>query len=262
MFEAVLFDLGDTLVHFETWRPARFLKAGTQPAYDRLCELGFSPPAFAVYSRAIRRSFIRSFIWSRLRRREVRLADIFHRRHLAMGLPVDREHMTDLIERCISPFRKLFEADPEAIPMLRELQQAGLKLGIVSNTMFPSYAIDDVLLHDGLLEWFPVRVYSSDVGYMKPDRRIFDIAVQRMRIQPSRTLFVGDRVSKDVRGAARVGMKTALVCRNGRSGGGRPRPDYLIRRLAELPAIALGQRVAVRQENACCPAAKAAETLG
>jgi len=244
MFDGVLFDLGDTLVHFETWRPRRFLQAGTRPAYDRLCEWGFSPPAFPRYSRAIRRSFIRSFLWSRLRRREVQLAEIFHRKHLAMGLPVDQEHMTDLIGRCISPFRELFEADPDAVPMLSDLHAAGLKLGVVSNTMFPSCAIDDVLRHDGLLEWLPERVYSSDVGYMKPHRRIFEIALERTGLRAERTLFVGDRIRKDVRGAARVGMKTALMCHKEGVPRGRPRPDYVIHRLSELPAIvARGQVV-------------------
>lgn len=238
MYEAVLFDLGDTLVHFETWRPRRFLAAGTRPAYDRLCEWGFSPPPFPVYHRAVRRSFILSFFWSRFRRREVRLADVFHRLHLGMGLPVDSEHMTDLVVRCISPFRSLFEVDSEAIPMLSRLREAGLKLGIVSNTMFPHYAIDDVLAHDGLLEWFPVRVYSSEVGYMKPHPRIFQAAIERMGLTPGRTLFVGDRMSKDIKGAARLGFKTVLMRPSGAIPRRRPRPDFMIRRLSELPHIA------------------------
>lgn len=241
MFNAVLFDIGDTLVHFSTWNPRQFLSRGVRPAHERLCEMGFTPPPLPKYTRALRSSFLRTFVWSRLTQREVCLADVFCRLHRAMGLPVDDGHMADMIGCCTRPLRELFTADPEAIPMLRNLHAAGLKIGVVSNTMFPAWAIDDVLEHDGLLSLLPVRIYSSDVRYMKPDARIFRIAIERMNLDPARTLMVGDRISKDVKGAARVGMRSALLCLSGKVTRRRPRPDYIINRLSELPEIVLRQ---------------------
>ena len=59
MIDAVLFDLGDTLLHFETDQARRFLESATRPAYDRLVELGFRPPDYKVYFRAIKSRFLR-----------------------------------------------------------------------------------------------------------------------------------------------------------------------------------------------------------
>jgi len=108
---------------------------------------------------------------------------------------------------------------------------------LVSNTLFPGFAVDDVLRHEKLLERFPVRVYSSDVGYMKPHRRIFEAALEQMCVPAEQTVFVGDRVDNDVRGAARLGMKTILMVRNGHVPRGRVRPDYIVRTLSEVPTV-------------------------
>ena len=88
-----------------------------------------------------------------------------------------------------------------------------------------------------LLERFPVRVYSSDVGYMKPHRRIFEAAIEQMGVPAEQMVFVGDRVDKDVRGAARMGMKTILMVRNGHVPRGRVRPDHIVRALSEVPTV-------------------------
>ena len=53
----------------------------------------------------------------------------------------------------------------------------------------------------------------------------------------SRTVFVGDKISKDVFGASRVGMHTVLLKPDGSAPRGRVRPDRVIRSLSELPSI-------------------------
>ena len=236
MIDAVLFDLGDTLLHFETDQARRFLESATRPAYDRLVELGFRLPDYKVYFRAIKRRFLRAYLWSRLIRREAQLVDAFHRLHHRMGIDIDDAQMTDLAMRCVPPFRRFFAVDGEARPVMAQLQAAGFKLGLVSNTLFPGFAVDDVLRHEKLLECFPVRVYSSDVGYMKPHRRIFETALDQLGVAAERTVFVGDHVDNDVRGAARLGMKTILLVRNGQTPRGRACPDHVVRTLSEVPA--------------------------
>ena len=236
MIDAVLFDLGDTLLHFETERARHFLESATRPAYDRLIELGFRPPDYRAYLRAVKRRFLRAYLWSRMIRREAQLVEAFHRLHHRMGIDLDDAQMTDLAMRCVPPLRQFFVVDGEARPVMAQLQAAGFKLGLVSNTLFPGFAVDDVLRHEKLLERFPVRVYSSDVGYMKPHRRIFEAAIEQMGVPAEQTVFVGDRVDNDVRGAARMGMKTILMARNGHTPRGRTRPDHVVRALSEVPA--------------------------
>ena len=237
--EAVLFDLGDTIVHFETSKARGFLEAGTRPAYNRLIEWGFAPPRFPAYLRSVKRRFIASIVWSRIVRREAQLFNAFAKMHSAMGMKLRDEQMDELIFLCIPTIRQFFEIDHDAVGVAQRLEAAGFKLGLVSNTLFPAAAIDDVLRAEGLLEPFPIRVYSSDVGYMKPHPRIYETALERIGVPANRTVFIGDRIDNDVRGPARVGMKTMLMIRNGHMPRGRGKPDYVIRRLTEV-AAALG----------------------
>lgn len=235
--EAVLFDVGDTLLHFETAEARRFLASAVSPAYDRLTALGLRLPAYAAYERAVIRAFRKAYVWSRIRRREVHLVSVYRRLHRRMGVHLDDGQLIDLAHRCTAPIRRFFTVDKEAKKVAGRLFSADFKLGLVSNTFFPGFAIDEVLRHEGLIDYFTVRIYSSDVGYMKPNPKIYRLASQRLSVPPQKTLFVGDRVDNDVKGPSRFGMRTAWLAHNGRSLVGRTRPDHVIARLSELPAI-------------------------
>lgn len=237
MIEAALFDLGDTLIHFETWRARKFLDAATSPAYERLCELGVNPPVFERYRKKIYWHFVRAFIWSRIIRREVRLIHTLEKAHDRMGMRLDDQHMADLVRECTPAIQPYFSTDDDAVAVIRELHESGIKLGLVSNTFFPGFAIDEVLRHEGLLDYFPVRVYSSEARYMKPHKKIFLAALDRMGVSADKTIYVGDRINKDVKGATRVGMKSILMIGQGRMPKSRVQPDFIIRKLTEIPAI-------------------------
>src|SRR5690606_7767369 len=113
-------------------------------------------------------------------------------------------------------YRPLAEAatlEPGTLTALRQLRAGGYRLGIVSNTFVPGHVLDRPLRQARVLPFFPVRVYSCDVGYRKPHPQIFDAALQRIGVAADEALFVGDLLDADVRGARRAGMQ-ALWKRN------------------------------------------------
>ncbi len=237
MIEAVLFDIGDVLMHFETSRARRFLDAAVRPVFDGLIERGHQPPPFRTYARRIRWSFVRAFIRSRIVRREVPTLDVMRRAHQRMGVSLSADVMNELAMQCMRPFERFFSTNPQAVPVVSRLRDTGFKLGIVSNTFFPAFAIDEVLEREGLLDPFPVRIYSSDVGFMKPHPGIFRAALDRLEVAPERTMHVGDLIRKDVRGASRVGIQSVLMLPKGKRPSGRPQPDYVIHQLTELLSL-------------------------
>ncbi len=237
MIETVLFDIGDTLLHSEIPKTRDILDTAARPAYDGLCEAGYDLPTYDVYLRKLRQGFRRAHLWSRISRREVRLMQVLDLSHRRMGVSIKTEHLEDTVQRCAQALHQHTVVDEHAVSIVSELGAAGLKLGLVSNTVFPGPPIDDMLESHGLLGYFAVRVYSSEARHFKPQARIFNLALRQLGATAARTLFVGDRPEKDVAGAARVGMRTALFARSNPVPSGRVRPDYLIRSLREIPII-------------------------
>jgi len=63
----------------------------------------------------------------------------------------------------------------------------------------------------GLLDYFDPIIISGDYGYRKPDRRLFQFALDGMRATAENALFVGNDIYRDIFGAREAGMKTVLV---------------------------------------------------
>jgi putative hydrolase of the HAD superfamily len=62
----------------------------------------------------------------------------------------------------------------------------------------------------GLLDYFDPIIVSGDYGYRKPDRRLFQFALDGVRVAAEHALYVGNDMHCDISGAAEVGMKTVM----------------------------------------------------
>ena len=99
--------------------------------------------------------------------------------------------------------RVISEVDPGVLKMLGEVRALGLGIGIISNAMpWEALAWNACPLRDHVDE----VVFSCEVGMMKPDRKIYDLACARMGVRPSDAYFVGDGGFDELRGAAAAGM--------------------------------------------------------
>lgn len=116
---------------------------------------------------------------------------------------------------------------PDTRDTLEELRRAGLKLGIVSNA-WPS--LERTYRALGLRDFFDAFVISSKLGCLKPDPRIYVVAVEQIGVEPESILFV-DNDAKNVQGAESLGMR-GIVLRRYRSGSS----SATVATLAELRA--------------------------
>ena len=62
----------------------------------------------------------------------------------------------------------------------------------------------------GLLDYFDPIIVSGDHGYRKPDRRLFQFALDGMRVAAENALYVGNDMHRDIFGAREVGMQTVM----------------------------------------------------
>ena len=101
-------------------------------------------------------------------------------------------------------------ADLEAAPTLQRLKSDGLKLGVISNFDHRLYRILDGL---DLTRYFDSITISSEAGYAKPRREIYDAALGRLGVTAREAMHVGDSEHLDFVPAAALGMAAVLVDR-------------------------------------------------
>jgi len=100
---------------------------------------------------------------------------------------------------------------PETKRVLRELRKRGFTLGVISNA---TELVNRVLDNLDLTKHFDFVIVSDEVGVNKPSARIFMMAAEKARTSPNRMLFIGDKLSTDVKGAVDAGMNAILVDRS------------------------------------------------
>ena len=123
-----------------------------------------------------------------------------------LGVEADVEHVLAMRrERA----RRVLVPRPDALPTLDELRRRGHLLGMISVC---TQDVPEVWDDTPLGGKFDVTVFSCDVGVSKPDRRIYEIASERLGVRPGECLFVGDGANDELPGAERAGM-TALQLR-------------------------------------------------
>ena len=112
-------------------------------------------------------------------------------------------------------------------------------LAVVSNFDYTPTAIG-ILEDAGITHLFQTIVVSDQVGWRKPRREIFEVALNAIGVRPGDALFVGDRADIDVAGAQAVGMPVAWMNpRRTPLPPGIAPPDFEIRDLTELTEILL-----------------------
>ena len=103
---------------------------------------------------------------------------------------------------------------PETQEVLAELKRRKLKLGVISNFDNRAYSVMQSLK---ILHFFDAVTLSSETGYCKPDREIFDAAVRALGIQhAAEVLLVGDSLRDDVEAAMKAGLSAVLIDRRNR----------------------------------------------
>ena len=204
MLEAVLFDWGDTLMQF-AYSP-ELVSAGHRAGLEAIGR-GDLPDVETVTARF--REEYEPLFWAPGTIEEIEYPQLVRRLLADFGVEIDDEVLGRYLEaehRAWEPARILAA---NTHPLLEALRERGLKLGLVSNAFDPGWLLHRDLEQMGLAQRLDFSVFSSEIGLRKPHQAIFEHALGALGVEPERTLFVGDRLFEDVRGAAELGMTTA-----------------------------------------------------
>jgi putative hydrolase of the HAD superfamily len=123
---------------------------------------------------------------------------------------------------------------PDAKPVLDDLSRT-CKLGLVTNG--PCDLQCEKLERGGLRGYFDAVAVSREVGILKPDPRIFAIALERLGVSAPDSAFVGDTPATDIKGAHAAGMKAIWLNRSGARLPDGIVPDATVASLSSLPGV-------------------------
>lgn len=125
---------------------------------------------------------------------------------------VDRSILLSCEEEFYRPEIESWQLYPDAVHTLRALREAGLRIGLISNTK------SDLLVHRileklDLKSFFDAVVTSAVVGVRKPRSEIFMRVLEDLRSKPAETVLVGDSLEADILGAKILGIRSVHLNR-------------------------------------------------
>ncbi|MEM7353494.1 MAG: YjjG family noncanonical pyrimidine nucleotidase [Acidobacteriota bacterium] len=223
-YQWILFDADGTLFDFESAESAALEKA------FELAGLTYESRYLELYRQ------INEQIWLELERGTIRREELkirrFQQLFAAAGLSYDPSGFSDFYLEHLARGTDLLD-DAERI--VRDLLgRVGLVLVTngLKNVQRPRIAAST------LSDCFDHIVISEEVGYAKPDPRIFDVAFEHMD-QPARdrVLIVGDSLTSDIRGGLDYGIDTCWFNPRGKPVDPETRARYEIRHLSEIESL-------------------------
>ena len=214
--KAVLFDMGSTLIEFEnlTWDELRRLS--TEKGYQFLKEKNLSVPDLEEFSRVLLAGFMEARAEIEENLKELKFEKVIFDFFKRLNLRTSDGIYGNFLEVYYRPVADQLTLIDGAEDVLKHFKEKDLKIGLVSNTIFPEKYHLRELKRFGLYPYLDAHFFSSEVGVRKPHPKIFQLALDKLEIDPSEAVFIGDRLKEDVGGAQDVGMKGILKCHEGR----------------------------------------------
>jgi putative hydrolase of the HAD superfamily len=154
--------------------------------------------------------------------------------HARFGGPVLNEAQTvEWIAHFHRELKAAWRTTAEAAEAVDGLLALGLRIGAVTNALRDEQQAKLEAL--GLADRVPILACIDDLGFGKPDPRVFRLACDRLGLSPARTAYVGDELDIDARAATAAGLLGVWLDRHG--SGERVEDVPVITDLLQLPAV-------------------------
>lgn len=224
MIKAVIFDLDNTLVDFMAMK-----RQAIDAAIDAMIDAGFDLTFDSIKEHIDR-------IYNEL---GIEYQQVFDKLLQDVLGRVDYK----ILSAGIVAYRRAREAAlkpyPHVTPTLNTLAKAGIRLAVVSDA--PAREAWLRLCFINFHHLFDTVVTFDDTKERKPSPKPFRLALERLAVEPSEALMIGDWAERDMVGARNVGMKTAFAAYGDSFGNQNVSSDYVLNDIKEVLSIVLQQ---------------------
>lgn len=208
MIKAVFFDLDDTLFN-QTHSSMEALRI-IRNTYDELQVVSLDE-LWKIHNEllnVIHKEYVLTGRMTINEARRFRFKELFNKLNIRM-IYDERIPVYDLYRDIYLQERVLVSG---AVELLNELS-CKYKLVIISNNEHQEQI--NKLSHLGIIDYFEDVITSEKAGYSKPDKRIFDFALEKLNLHNSEAVLIGDSWETDIIGALNAGIKSIWFNRHG-----------------------------------------------
>jgi putative hydrolase of the HAD superfamily len=239
-FDAILFDLGNTLIYFDgEWQEV--LSKACMEAWRSLASSGL---------RLDRDTFVQEFLGKLNEYYVEREAEFIEyttayvlRRLLAENGYTDLPDtiLLPALDKMYSVSRNHWHVEKDTHSVLNELKIRGYRLGIISNAG-DDEDVQQLVDQARIRPFFDEILSSAALGIRKPNPRIFDTMLSKLKVKPTRAAMVGDTLGADILGAQNAGLFSIFLTRRAATPANRAnldtiQPDAMIDSLSDLPDL-------------------------
>jgi putative hydrolase of the HAD superfamily len=200
---AILFDLDDTLISFEGVAEQAWEICCKKLVVSHLLEI----PASSLLKQV---NETRKWYWGDPERhRRERLDMLSARREMVktamQALNIRNISLSNELADDYSTYRKdLISVFPSTVPTLKTLRNAGVRLGLITNGTGEEQR--GKINRFGLAEYFELIFIEGEVGFGKPDIRIYEKALSTLNLPPHEVWMVGDNLVWDIEAPQSLGI--------------------------------------------------------
>jgi putative hydrolase of the HAD superfamily len=202
--QAILFDLDDTIISYNH---------ASDRAWQEVCRsfvANHSPVPFDAETLLDAINRVKTHYWSDPERhRTGRLNMLQARREIVKTalsdlLYHDETAVISIADNMSKLHTELIQLFPESIRTLEQLKSAGIRMALITNGMIVNQRpkIDRF----NLARFFEFWLIEEEVGFGKPDLRVFQLALEKLQLKSEQVWMVGDNLSFDIEAAQKVGI--------------------------------------------------------
>jgi putative hydrolase of the HAD superfamily len=208
---AVIFDWGGTLTPWHEVDLPQQWRVFAREVHGLPVEDRHMPPEELAEadSLAVRIHAAEEHAWQRGRRTHESASIAAILEEAGVDAAHDRHHLA------LAAYQRFWEphthTDPQVRPLWQGLRDRGLRVGVLSNTIWTRAYHREVFQRDGVLDLIDGDVYSSELHCVKPHPDAFRAACDAVGVGPEEAVYVGDRLFEDVHGPQQVGMRAIWI---------------------------------------------------
>ena len=201
----IFFDIDGTLLDHKG-AEAEGIKAFYESnVFDKLCNFESFKQAWVKYSDKNFNKFLNKEC-NFEEQRAMRIIDVYNE----FNKKIEYKEALGKFGDYLIAYERAWKAYDDVINCLKSLK--GYKIGIISNGDYNQQI--EKLKRMNIYTCFCDVVAAGEVGYAKPDSKIFEIACERNNIGINEACYVGDNIKTDIVPAEAIGMKAVLIDRN------------------------------------------------